>query len=166
MQVNSISGYLPGRIVFFLVCHRLWWDRCFLLCLVETVPSFVSHVTFCCLVLPWVFSFHFASCSIKQFCEYGGSLVRLTTKDNHPAQRWKICGYTDCEESRLTACCCRLSFGSLKTDNFSLGLQVNTHITPRPILLTRHGESQDNIRGRIGGDPPLRYFSFFEFCIT
>jgi 6-phosphofructo-2-kinase/fructose-2,6-biphosphatase len=32
---------------------------------------------------------------------------------------------------------------------------VNTHITPRPILLTRHGESQDNIRGRIGGDPPL-----------
>jgi 6-phosphofructo-2-kinase/fructose-2,6-biphosphatase len=32
---------------------------------------------------------------------------------------------------------------------------VNTHITPRPILLTRHGESQDNVRGRIGGDPPL-----------
>jgi hypothetical protein len=102
-----------------------------------------------------VFSFHFASCSIKQFCEYGGSSVRLVTKDNHPAQRWKICGYTDCEECRLTACCCRLIFGSLKTDNFSLGLQVNTHITPRPILLTRHGESQDNIRGRIGGDPPL-----------
>jgi hypothetical protein len=75
---------------------------------------------------------------------------------------WLLCGYNDCEESRLTACCCRLIFGSLKTDNFSLGLQVNTHITPRPILLTRHGESQDNIRGRIGGDPPLRYFSFFE----
>jgi hypothetical protein len=55
MQVNSISGYLPGRIVFFLVCHRLWWARCFPLCLVETVPSFVSHVTFCCLVLPWFF---------------------------------------------------------------------------------------------------------------
>lgn len=32
---------------------------------------------------------------------------------------------------------------------------VNTHITPRPILLTRHGESQDNVRGRIGGDPAL-----------
>lgn len=32
---------------------------------------------------------------------------------------------------------------------------VNTHITPRPILLTRHGESQDNVRGRIGGDPGL-----------
>ncbi|XP_054798477.1 6-phosphofructo-2-kinase/fructose-2,6-bisphosphatase-like [Prosopis cineraria] len=29
---------------------------------------------------------------------------------------------------------------------------VNTHLTPRPILLTRHGESQDNVRGRIGGD--------------
>lgn len=35
---------------------------------------------------------------------------------------------------------------------------MNTHITARPILLTRHGESQDNVRGRIGGDPPLRYF--------
>ncbi|KAG6552608.1 hypothetical protein Mapa_005808 [Marchantia paleacea] len=32
---------------------------------------------------------------------------------------------------------------------------VNTHITPRPILLTRHGESADNVRGRIGGDPVL-----------
>ncbi|KAF5446687.1 hypothetical protein F2P56_032295 [Juglans regia] len=29
---------------------------------------------------------------------------------------------------------------------------VNTHLTPRPILLTRHGESKDNVRGRIGGD--------------
>ncbi|XP_021278843.1 6-phosphofructo-2-kinase/fructose-2,6-bisphosphatase [Herrania umbratica] len=29
---------------------------------------------------------------------------------------------------------------------------VNTHLTPRPILLTRHGESCDNVRGRIGGD--------------
>ncbi|MQM03319.1 hypothetical protein Taro_036099 [Colocasia esculenta] len=32
---------------------------------------------------------------------------------------------------------------------------VNTHLTPRPILLTRHGESQDNVRGRIGGDTVL-----------
>ncbi|XP_020971873.1 6-phosphofructo-2-kinase/fructose-2,6-bisphosphatase isoform X2 [Arachis ipaensis] len=32
---------------------------------------------------------------------------------------------------------------------------VNTHLTPRPILLTRHGESQDNVRGRIGGDAAL-----------
>ncbi|KMZ63817.1 6-phosphofructo-2-kinase [Zostera marina] len=32
---------------------------------------------------------------------------------------------------------------------------VNTHLTPRPILLTRHGESRDNVRGRIGGDPAL-----------
>ncbi|KAF8104042.1 hypothetical protein N665_0181s0063 [Sinapis alba] len=29
---------------------------------------------------------------------------------------------------------------------------VNTHLTPRPILLTRHGESMDNVRGRTGGD--------------
>lgn len=29
---------------------------------------------------------------------------------------------------------------------------VNTHLTPRPIFLTRHGESRDNVRGRIGGD--------------
>ncbi|RID40449.1 hypothetical protein BRARA_J00490 [Brassica rapa] len=29
---------------------------------------------------------------------------------------------------------------------------VNTHLTPRPILLTRHGESIDNVRGRTGGD--------------
>ncbi|XP_042394676.1 6-phosphofructo-2-kinase/fructose-2,6-bisphosphatase-like isoform X3 [Zingiber officinale] len=34
---------------------------------------------------------------------------------------------------------------------------VNTHLTPRPILLTRHGESCDNVRGRIGGDAVLRY---------
>ncbi|XP_042394679.1 6-phosphofructo-2-kinase/fructose-2,6-bisphosphatase-like isoform X5 [Zingiber officinale] len=33
---------------------------------------------------------------------------------------------------------------------------VNTHLTPRPILLTRHGESCDNVRGRIGGDAVLR----------
>ncbi|KAG5081071.1 hypothetical protein JHK86_005136 [Glycine max] len=33
---------------------------------------------------------------------------------------------------------------------------VNTHLTPRPILLTRHGESQYNVRGRIGGDSALR----------
>lgn len=39
--------------------------------------------------------------------------------------------------------------------------QVNTHLTPRPILLTRHGESQDNVRGRIGGDPALRYILNF-----
>ncbi|CAK9314579.1 unnamed protein product [Citrullus colocynthis] len=32
---------------------------------------------------------------------------------------------------------------------------VNTHLTPRPILLTRHGESMDNVRGRIGGDTEL-----------
>ncbi|KAL5125142.1 6-phosphofructo-2-kinase/fructose-2,6-bisphosphatase [Glycine soja] len=32
---------------------------------------------------------------------------------------------------------------------------VNTHLTPRPILLTRHGESQYNVRGRIGGDSAL-----------
>ncbi|XP_072997674.1 6-phosphofructo-2-kinase/fructose-2,6-bisphosphatase-like [Typha latifolia] len=32
---------------------------------------------------------------------------------------------------------------------------VNTHLTPRPILLTRHGESLDNVRGRIGGDTVL-----------
>ncbi|KAJ4895399.1 hypothetical protein Rs2_22193 [Raphanus sativus] len=29
---------------------------------------------------------------------------------------------------------------------------VNSHLTPRPILLTRHGESMDNVRGRTGGD--------------
>nr|ABF95420.1 6-phosphofructo-2-kinase family protein, expressed [Oryza sativa Japonica Group] len=32
---------------------------------------------------------------------------------------------------------------------------VNCHLTPRPILLTRHGESLDNVRGRIGGDSSL-----------
>ncbi|GAB4825382.1 hypothetical protein Ancab_008253 [Ancistrocladus abbreviatus] len=32
---------------------------------------------------------------------------------------------------------------------------VNTHLRPRPILLTRHGESLDNVRGRIGGDSVL-----------
>ncbi|KAL9243896.1 hypothetical protein vseg_017733 [Gypsophila vaccaria] len=32
---------------------------------------------------------------------------------------------------------------------------VNTHLTPRPILLTRHGESQYNVRARIGGDSAI-----------
>ncbi|KAG6411928.1 hypothetical protein SASPL_124582 [Salvia splendens] len=32
---------------------------------------------------------------------------------------------------------------------------VNTHLTPRPILLTRHGESRFNVRGRIGGDSAI-----------
>ncbi|KAF5744490.1 Fructose-2 6-bisphosphatase isoform 1 [Tripterygium wilfordii] len=32
---------------------------------------------------------------------------------------------------------------------------VNTHLTPRPIFLTRHGESRDNVRARIGGDSVL-----------
>ncbi|KAG8371464.1 hypothetical protein BUALT_Bualt13G0090300 [Buddleja alternifolia] len=27
---------------------------------------------------------------------------------------------------------------------------LNTHLTPRPIFLTRHGENRDNVRGRIG----------------
>ncbi|CAN6469937.1 unnamed protein product [Victoria cruziana] len=35
---------------------------------------------------------------------------------------------------------------------------VNTHLTPRPVLLTRHGESVDNVRGRIGGDSVLRLY--------
>lgn len=46
---------------------------------------------------------------------------------------------------------------------FSLFLQMNTHLTQRPILLTRHGESQDNVRGRIGGDTALRYMLMFVF---
>lgn len=38
-------------------------------------------------------------------------------------------------------------------------MQVNTHLTPRPILLTRHGESLYNVRGRIGGDTAIRFLS-------
>jgi broad specificity phosphatase PhoE len=32
---------------------------------------------------------------------------------------------------------------------------LNVHIEPRPIWLTRHGESEYNVLGRLGGDPPL-----------
>jgi len=32
---------------------------------------------------------------------------------------------------------------------------VNTHLSPRPIILTRHGQSQDNVRERVGGDSVL-----------
>lgn len=32
---------------------------------------------------------------------------------------------------------------------------LNTHITPRAIYLSRHGESQWNVSGQLGGDPPL-----------
>ncbi|XP_065029914.1 6-phosphofructo-2-kinase/fructose-2,6-bisphosphatase isoform X1 [Musa acuminata AAA Group] len=74
IQVNNISGYLPGRIVFFL--------------------------NYPCLGKMWL-SRHTKHLLLK-------SLV-----------------------------------------------QVNTHLTPRPILLTRHGESRDNVRGRIGGDAVL-----------
>ncbi|CAI5978071.1 unnamed protein product [Closterium sp. NIES-65] len=54
------------------------------------------------------------------------------------------------------------SSGQLQVNNISGYLPgrivfflLNTHITPRPVLLTRHGESMDNVRGRIGGDPLL-----------
>ncbi len=32
---------------------------------------------------------------------------------------------------------------------------LNLHLVPRPILLTRHGQSTFNPEGRVGGDPPL-----------
>lgn len=32
---------------------------------------------------------------------------------------------------------------------------MNMHLVPRPILLTRHGQSEDNAAGRIGGDSAL-----------
>ncbi|NWI71387.1 F26L bisphosphatase, partial [Todus mexicanus] len=32
---------------------------------------------------------------------------------------------------------------------------MNIHVTPRSIYLSRHGESQHNLRGRISGDPAL-----------
>lgn len=32
---------------------------------------------------------------------------------------------------------------------------LNVHIEPRPIWLTRHGESEYNVSGRLGGDAPL-----------
>ncbi len=32
---------------------------------------------------------------------------------------------------------------------------LNVHIEPRPIWLTRHGESEYNVEGRVGGDAPL-----------
>nr|XP_028955893.1 6-phosphofructo-2-kinase/fructose-2,6-bisphosphatase-like [Malus domestica] len=51
---------------------------------------------------------------------------------------------------------------------FNNAAQVNTHLTPRPILLTRHGESKDNVRGRIGEDNPLSFISVYYtiwFCL-
>lgn len=32
---------------------------------------------------------------------------------------------------------------------------MNLHLTPRSIYFTRHGESQYNVEGKIGGDAPL-----------
>lgn len=32
---------------------------------------------------------------------------------------------------------------------------MNIHIVPRTIYLTRHGESEQNLEGRIGGDSDL-----------
>ncbi|KAF7121285.1 hypothetical protein RHSIM_Rhsim13G0067500 [Rhododendron simsii] len=42
---------------------------------------------------------------------------------------------------------------------------VNTHLTPRPILLTRHGESRDNVRGRIGGDSGVSEDSVEDYAM-
>lgn len=36
-------------------------------------------------------------------------------------------------------------------------LLANIHTKPRPIWMSRHGESQYNSQGLIGGDSPLRY---------
>ncbi|GJM94704.1 hypothetical protein PR202_ga11376 [Eleusine coracana subsp. coracana] len=41
------------------------------------------------------------------------------------------------------------------TSSRIMQLQVNSHLAPRPILLTRHGESLHNVRGRVGGDTVL-----------
>ena len=42
---------------------------------------------------------------------------------------------------------------------------VNLHSLPRPIYLCRHGESEYNVLGLLGGNPPLTskvfFFSFF-----
>jgi hypothetical protein len=61
----------------------------------------------------------------------------------------------------------------LLTPSHIMQLQVNAHLTPRPILLTRHGESLHNVRGRVGGDTVLRCFLqvlikfpvFYVICI-
>ncbi|CAA6656893.1 unnamed protein product [Spirodela intermedia] len=39
---------------------------------------------------------------------------------------------------------------------------VNTHLTPRPILLTRHGESRDNVRGELGSFIKKKLANFVE----
>ncbi|KAK9689609.1 hypothetical protein RND81_09G071100 [Saponaria officinalis] len=56
----------------------------------------------------------------------------------------------------------KLAEGKCKINNISGYLPgrivfflVNTQLTPRPILLTRHGESQYNVRARIGGDSAI-----------
>ena len=42
-----------------------------------------------------------------------------------------------------------------KSLNTYLGRLMNIHITPRTIYLTRHGESEFNMSGKIGGDSGL-----------
>ncbi|KAJ8899085.1 hypothetical protein K2173_010238 [Erythroxylum novogranatense] len=41
---------------------------------------------------------------------------------------------------------------------------VNTHLTPRPMLLTGHGESRFNVRGRIDGDGLWRTSRGIDFA--
>ncbi|CAI7813707.1 unnamed protein product [Closterium sp. NIES-54] len=67
-----------------------------------------------------------------------------------------------CFPLSLPACACFPCVHAWQVNNISGYLPgrivfflLNTHITPRPVLLTRHGESMDNVRGRIGGDPLL-----------
>lgn len=57
---------------------------------------------------------------------------------------------------------------------------MNIHVTPRAIYLCRHGESELNLKGRIGGDtglsprgkevclvyPAQQYFLVFSHCMT
>ncbi|KAG4954990.1 hypothetical protein JHK87_040584 [Glycine soja] len=115
IQVKNISGYLPGRIVCFLVLFGLV-SLCFM---TSTNPPL-----------------EFAS---------------ATTLTNVPRSDISVCSFL-----------CRNNFKSDYSVDFLVPsswsvvpFKVNTHLTPRPILLTRHGESQYNVRGRIGGDSAL-----------
>ncbi|KAG5111339.1 hypothetical protein JHK82_040562 [Glycine max] len=133
IQVKNISGYLPGRIVCFLNSLPRQHSQMFLaqtyLCAAFFAGEQYQHP------LLGLFGSQCATfLSSRMPCHPHAQPTQHTSAVTPARALFR-----------------REKFTHMTSDASS----VNTHLTPRPILLTRHGESQYNVRGRIGGDSAL-----------
>lgn len=124
----------------------------------EIISENISNCTFVCVMLQdmegslRLVTFRFYTCyinySICIFCDdYSSQKCLFFSLGRHLNLQWNLSIYHFWSDTWFK--CLHLQFSYYD-------LQVNTHLTPCPILLTRHGESRDNVRGRIGGDSVLR----------